>query len=138
MLTMRELIDKYMSPSTPKPIQKVFKRFCENELQLTPEEIKDKDLIFDNILKLHYTRDVKQVQTTLQDALEIYFRPNIPGSWNGMYDKFLMKTTPEALLNYWSRVFPKGFPVCDNKSGINSGYKLLADKFIELMPQLYS
>ena len=55
-----------------------------------------------------------------------------------MMDKFLMKTTPEALLPYWSRVFPKDFLTRDNQSGINPGYKSLADKFVQMMRDLYS
>ncbi len=116
----------------------LFREFCKNELQLTDEELKDKDLVMKELMKWHYTRkNVKQVQTTLQDALGIYYRPNIPGYWNGMEDKYKMKTTPEALLPYWSRVFPKDFLDRTNKSGINPGYKDLADDYIQMMQNLY-
>ena len=49
-----------------------------------------------------------------------------------------MKTTPEALLPFWSRVFPKGFLERTDKSGINPGYKDLADNFIKMMNELFS
>ena len=88
-------------------------------------------------MKWHYSRNVKQVQTTIQDALGIYWRPNIPGSWNGMQDKYLMKSTPEALLPFWSRVFPKDFLERDNVEGINPGYKKAANRFVQMMKILY-
>ena len=138
---LREFVDKLTDNTKlsrrDKTAQKKFAKFCQEELKLTPEEMQDKNAIYENLLKWHYTMDVKQVQTTLQDALGIYFRPNIPGGWNGMYDKFLMKTTPEALLPYWSRVFPKDFLSRDNQGGINPGYKKLADKFTQMMKELY-
>lgn len=138
MPPLREFVDKLMDGSLNKRAKKKFETFCKKELNLTEEEMNSKDAVYENLLKWHYTNDVKQVQTTLQDALGIYFRPNIPGFWNGMMDKFLMKTTPEALLPYWSRVFPKDFLTRDNQSGINPGYKSLADKFIQMMKELYS
>lgn len=117
----------------------LFREFCKKELNLSDVEMKDKDLVRKELMKWHYTRNnAKQVQTTLQDALGIYYRPNIPGFWNGMDDKYLMKTTPEALLPYWSRVFPKGFLDRNNKSGINPGYKDLADNYVNLMTELFS
>ena len=143
MPPLREYVDKLMDTNSKKlsrrdkKIQEQFKRFCAEELKLTPEEMNDKDAVFENLMKWHYTQDVKQVQTTLQDALGIYFRPNIPGFWNGMRDKFLMKTTPEALLPYWSRVFPKDFLSRDNQGGINPGYKIFADKFVQMMKDLF-
>lgn len=137
MPPLREFVDKLMGNSTNKNLQKKFTAFCRDELQLTPDEIGDKEAVFENLMKWHYIQNVKQVQTTLQDALGIYFRPNIPGFWNGMKDKFLMKTTPEALLPYWNRVFPKDFLERNNESGINPGYKKLADKFIDMMKSLY-
>ena len=138
MPPLREFVDKLMDGSLNKRAKKKFETFCKKELNLTEKEMNDKDAVYENLLKWHYTNDVKQVQTTLQDALGIYFRPNIPGFWNGMLDKFLMKTTPEALLPYWSRVFPKDFLTRDNQSGINPGYKKLADKFVQIMKDLYS
>lgn len=138
MPPLREFVDKLMDGSLNKRAKKKFETFCKKELNLTEGEINSKDAVYENLLKWHYTNDVKQVQTTLQDALGIYFRPNIPGFWNGMMDKFLMKTTPEALLPYWSRVFPKDFLTRDNQSGINPGYKSLADKFVQMMRDLYS
>ena len=115
----------------------MFENFCKNELMLTEEEMKNPNIIFENAMKWHYTKNVKQVQTTIQDALGLYWRPNIPGFWNGMEDKYLMKPTPEALLPFWSKVFPKDFLERENLSGINSGYKSLADKFIEMMQELF-
>lgn len=116
----------------------LFREFCKNELKLTKKEMQDHDLVMKELMKWHYTRkNVKQVQTTLQDALGIYYRPNIPGYWNGMEDKYLMKTTPEAMLSYWSRVMPKGFLDRNNKSGINPGYKEFADNFVKMMDELY-
>lgn len=138
MPPLREFVDKLIDGSLNKRAKKKFETFCKKELNLTEEEMNSKDAVYENLLKWHYTNDVKQVQTTLQDALGIYFRPNIPGFWNGMMDKFLMKTTPEALLPYWSRVFPKDFLTRDNQSGINPGYKSLADKFVQMMRDLYS
>lgn len=138
MPPLREFVDKLMDGNLNKRAKKKFETFCKKELNLTEEEMNSKDAVYENLLKWHYTNDVKQVQTTLQDALGIYFRPNIPGFWNGMMDKFLMKTTPEALLPYWSRVFPKDFLTRDNQSGINPGYKSLADKFVQMMRDLYS
>ena len=138
MPPLREFVDKLMDGNLNKRAKKKFETFCKKELNLTEEEMNNKDAVYENLLKWHYTNDVKQVQTTLQDALGIYFRPNIPGFWNGMMDKFLMKTTPEALLPYWSRVFPKDFLTRDNQSGINPGYKSLADKFVQMMRDLYS
>ena len=142
MPPLREFVDKLTAKNTKlsrreKNAQKKFAQFCKEELKLTPEEMQDKEAIYENLLKWHYTLDVMQVQTTLQDALGIYYRPNIPGFWNGMNDKFLMKTTPEALLPYWSKVFPKNFLSRDNQSGINPGYKKLSDKFVQIMKDLY-
>ncbi len=139
MPPLREFVDKLMGKGKDvnQKTQKKFLNFCKEELKLTEEELKDSNAVFENLLKWHYTNNVKQVQTTLQDALGIYFRPNIPGFWNGIKDKFLMKTTPEALLPYWSRVFPKNFLERNSESGINSGYKNLADKFVEIMQSLY-
>lgn len=137
---LREFVDKLMDTvknRTDKKAQAKFKVFCENELKLTPDEMNDKKAVFENLIKWHYMQNAAQVQTTLQDALGIYFRPNIPGFWNGMMDKFLMKTTPEALLSFWSRVFPKDFLERDNKSGINPGYKEAADKYTAIMKSLY-
>lgn len=140
MASLREYIDNLMGNGTKKvskKTQKSFEKFCKKELKLTNEEIKNSDIVFENTMKWFYTKNVKQVQTTLQDALGIYWRPNIPGSWNGMKDKFLLKPTPEALLPYWSKVFPKDFLVRDNQSGINSGYKVAADKFVDMINELY-
>lgn len=116
----------------------LFKKFCKKELQLTKDEMKNPDIIYENALKWHYTKNVKQVQTTLQDALGIYWRPNIPGNWNGSRDKFLQKATPEGLLPFWSKVFPKDFLTRDDESGINPGYKKQAQGFVDLMKNLYS
>ena len=120
-----------------KKASQLFQKFCKDELKLTEEEMKDNDAIYENTMKWFYTRDVKQVQTTLQDALAIYWRPNIPGFWHGMKDKFLQKPTKEALLPYWNKVFPKDFLNRSNPSGINPGYKDNADNFVNMMEQLY-
>ncbi len=141
--SLRQVLDDIINPPEKvkrgsAKIKKNFEEFCRTELQLTPEEIKNTDTIFENLIKWHYTRDVKQVQTTLQDALGIYFRPNIPGFWNGGEDKYLMKPTPEGMLSYWSSVFPKDFLVRENHSGINPGYKNFADKFVQIMQELFS
>ncbi|MBO8431234.1 4-alpha-glucanotransferase [Spirochaetes bacterium] len=132
------LLDNEPQEVNGKNSPALFREFCKNELHLTDDEIKDRDLVMKELMKWHYTQDnVKQVQTTLPDALGIYFRPNIPGYSNGMKDKYLMKTTPEALLPYWSRVFPKGFLDRTDKNGINPGYKDLADDYIKMMDNLY-
>ncbi len=116
----------------------LFRKFCKEELKLGDEELKDRQNIAREIMKWHYSQNVKQVQTTLQDALGIYFRPNIPGFWNGMADKYLMKSSKEALQGYWNFVFPKGFLERTNKSGINPGYKDRLDAFVKMMSDLFS
>ena len=134
-----ELLNKDKKTLTPsqRRSHKLFLEFCEKELKLTNDEIKNPDIVFENTMKWFYTRNVKQVQTTLQDALGIYYRPNIPGFWNGMYDKYLMKPTKEALLPYWSRVFPKDFLSREDKNGYTPGYKSLAEKFVNMINELY-
>lgn len=141
--TLRDFIDDLTDKSyTPNDLAKIntrriFQEFCKKELKLTPLEMESKDVIYEKIMEWHYSRPVKQVQTTLSDALGIYYRPNIPGFWNGMEDKFLMKTTKEALFPFWNRVFPKDFLTRENHQGINPGYKKEADNFIEMMNRLY-
>lgn len=115
----------------------IFKDFCKKELKLNDSEMKDNELVAKELMKWHYTQDVKQVQTTLQDVLGLYFRPNIPGSWHGMKDKWLKKATPEAMMHYWGNVFPKGFLHRENESGINPGYKKPADEFVKTMQDMY-
>lgn len=142
MASLKQYIDKLIGngvngEKVDKKTQERFKDFCKKELKLTPKEMKNPDKIFENAMKWHYTKNVKQVQTTLSDALGIYYRPNIPGHWNGMYDKYLMKPTSQGLLPYWSTVFPKDFLERDNIYGINPGYKKAADKFIEMMNKLF-
>ncbi|MBS5802688.1 MAG: 4-alpha-glucanotransferase [Brachyspira sp.] len=140
---LREYVDLLLD-NKPKNLNgdnspMLFRKFCQEELHLTNEELKDRDLVMKELMKWHYTRkNVKQVQTTLQDALGLYFRPNIPGFWNGMEDKYKMKTTAEALLPFWSRVFPKDFLSRTEKTGINPGYKDLADNFIKMMDDLFA
>ena len=141
--SLREFIDKLLGKSFDgknlnKMAREEFKEFCKNELKLNDEEIKNSKTVWENAMKWHYSQNVKQVQTTLQDALGIYWRPNIPGYWEGMMDKFLMLPSKEALTNYWSRVFPKDFLERDNISGINPGYKKAADNFVKMMEDLYS
>lgn len=141
--TLRQFVDELTDFDNPKlskaqkKTQKLFQNFLKKEFKMTSEEMKNRDLVFEKVMEWHYKQDVKQVQTTISDALGIYYRPNIPGYWNGMEDKFLMKTTQEALLPFWSRVFPKDFLNRENHSGINAGYKKEADKFVELMNKLY-
>ena len=141
--SLKECLDELIkntkgkSAKVNKKAGQLFERFCKEELKLTPEEMNNPDAIFENTIKWFYTRNVKQVQTTLQDALGLYFRPNIPGFWNGMPDKYLMKPTAEALLPFWSRIFPKDFLSRENNYGVNPGYKSLADKFINTMEKLY-
>ncbi len=142
MPSLRQYIDKFMGQGingekVNKRARERFEKFCASELNLNSEEMKDSKTVFDNAMKWHYTKNVKQVQTTIQDALGLYWRPNIPGFWNGMEDKYLLKPTPEALLPFWSHVFPKDFLERENVSGINPGYKSLANKFVELMQKLY-
>lgn len=139
---LKQFVDDLMDTTNPdltvgqQNTQKLFRHFCLNELNIDPKDINDKDKVFEKVMEWHYTSDVKQVQTTLSDALGIYYRPNIPGYWNGHQDKYLMKTTPEALLPFWSRVFPKDFLTRDDMSGITPGYKKAADKFVEMMQNL--
>ena len=142
MPSLKQYIDKLTGhgingEKVDKKTMKRFAEFCKKELKLTPKEIKNPDKIYENAMKWHYTKNVKQVQTTIQDALGIYYRPNIPGFWNGMHDKYLMKPTPEGLLPYWSTVFPKDFLERDNIYGINPGYKKAADKFVKMMNKLF-
>ena len=142
--SLKETLDSLMNVQNKKQTRaekkssKIFDRFCKEELKLTEDERKNTDDVYLNTMKWFYTRGVKQVQTTLQDALGIYWRPNIPGFWNGMQDKFLQKPTKEALLPYWSKVFPKDFLSRDNVSGINPGYKSFADRYTKMMEDLYS
>ena len=144
--TLKEYVDLLLDSDSKSGISlgrgknspALFRDFCKKELKLTKEEMKDHDLVMRELMKWHYTRNnIKQVQTTLQDALGIYYRPNIPGYWNGMEDKYKMKTTAEALLPYWSRVFPKDFLDRTDKSGINPGYKDLAQNYIQMMQELF-
>ncbi len=141
--SLKETIDDLMNienkrqTKSEKKSSEVFDRFCREELNLTAEEKNNIDDVYLNTMKWFYTRGVKQVQTTLQDALGIYWRPNIPGYWNGMEDKFMQKATPEALLPFWCKVFPKDFLSRDNVSGINPGYKDFADRYTHMMNDLY-
>ena len=142
MASLREFIDNLLGlddslGKVHRKNRRDFIKFCKKQLNLTKEEMKDPETVWYNTMKWHYSRNVKQVQTTIQDALAIYWRPNIPGSWNGMHDKFLQKPTQKALLDYWSKVFPKDFLTRDNESGINPGYKKAVDRFIKLMNELY-
>ncbi len=136
---LKEIVDNLMSISDTTYDQmnarRIFLGFRQTELGLESSQ-NNKDLIFDKVMEWHYKSGVKQVQTTISDALGIYYRPNIPGFWNGHQDKFLMKTTPEGLLPFWSRVFPRDFLTRDDMSGINPGYKQAADKFTKMMQDL--
>ena len=136
MPSLREFIDTLLTKSNKKTKAR-FIDFCKKQLKLTKKERENPEKIWLNAMKWHYTKNVKQVQTTIQDALGIYWRPNIPGFWNGMQDKFLQKATPEALLPFWSKVFPKDFLERDNILGINPGYKKAADNFVKMMQKLY-
>lgn len=141
---LKQFIDELMDVNNPnlapsqKNAQKIFRHFCLNNLKIDPKDINNKEVVYDKVMEWHYKTGVKQVQTTLSDALGIYYRPNIPGFWNGHHDRYLMKTTPEALLPFWSRVFPKDFLNRDDMGGINPGYKKAADKFVEMMQNLTS
>ena len=141
--SLKECLDELMNVKEKKMNRdqkrsnKLFERFCKEELELSQEEMKNSNTVFENTIKWFYTRNAKQVQTTLQDALGLYFRPNIPGFWNGMKDKYLMKPTAEALLPFWSRVFPKDFLTRESTNGVNPGYKSAADKFVKTMEELY-
>ena len=142
MASLRQYIDKLMGKGlngekANKKTREKFKEFCRVELKLSEDEMKDSDIVFKNAMKWHYTKNIKQVQTTLSDALGIYWRPNIPGFWNGMKDKYLMKPIPQALLSFWSTVFPKDFLERDNIYGVNPGYKKAADDFVSMMNELY-
>lgn len=141
LMPIKEYIDKLLDAPAKHFSQgdnspALFRKFCKEELKL--KTLKDRDLVARELMKWHYLQqNTKQVQTTLQDALGIYFRPNIPGSWNGMKDKYEMKNTPEALLPFWSRVFPKDFLNNSNKSGINPGYRDLAENYIKMMEEIF-
>lgn len=142
MPSLREYIDNLLGlddsiKKIDKKAQRRFKKFCKKELNLTKEEMKNSETVWLNTMKWHYSKNIKQVQTTLQDVLGIYWRPNIPGNWNGMYDKYLQKPTPKALLNYWSKVFPKDFLTRENVSGVNPGYSQLVERFAKLMSELF-
>ena len=142
MPSLREYIDNLMGISStrkfPPKIKKLFKEFCKKELKLNEEEMQKPEEVFKNAMKWFYTKNVKQVQTTLQDALGLYWRPNLPGYWNGHEDKYLMKPTPVGQLPIWSRVFPKDFLTRENHSGINSGYKSRAQEFLKTMQTLFA
>lgn len=139
---LRDYVDKLLDE---KPIQNkdgknspaLFREFCQKELKLSTEEIKNHDLVHKELMKWHYTRKAKQVQTTLQDSLGINYRPNIPGFWNGSRDKFLQKTSTEALLPFWSKVFPKGFLNRVQEDGFNPGYAKKAGEYIKTMQKLF-
>lgn len=139
---LKQFIDELMDVTNPnlsmsqKTAQKLFRGFLLKVLKIDPKDINNRDVVFDKVMEWHYKTGVKQVQTTISDALGIYYRPNIPGFWNGHQDKFLMRTTPEGLLPFWSRVFPKDFLSRDDMSGINPGYKKAADKFVQMMQNL--
>jgi len=90
-----------------------------------------------NLLEWMYKKPAKHMQTTISDALGIYFRPNVPDSWNGNNDRFLMKQTRDGQFNFWSNRFAKGFLDRDDKSGINAGYKERAQNFVNMMQKLF-
>lgn len=115
----------------------LFKQFCKDQLKLTDEQLKDPLTVAKKVMKWHYKQGAKHVQTTLGDALGIYFRPNIPGFWNDMKDKWEMKTIDKGLIPLWSRQFPKDFLSRENENGINPGYKKRADEFVSMMKELY-
>ena len=142
MPSLREYIDNLMGVSqtrkfSPK-IKKLFKEFCVKELKLNEEEMQNPEEVFKNAMKWYYTKNVQQVQTTLQDALGLYWRPNLPGYWNGHEDKYLMKPSPVGQLPIWSRVFPKDFLTRENHSGINAGYRNRAQAFVDTMQKLFA
>ncbi|OGI00268.1 MAG: hypothetical protein A2Y25_01405 [Candidatus Melainabacteria bacterium GWF2_37_15] len=104
------------------------------------------------LLEWMYKKPAKHMQTTISDALGIYFRPNIPGFWKETpKDKLIeeagvinmdkvtsqqekdtinwnMKPNTETF-GFWSSRFPKGF--------LNNEYKERADNFIKMMQDLF-
>ena len=101
--------------------------------------MKDSELVLHETLKWYYSQPVKQVSTTISDALGIYQRFNRPGHWLGSEDLYLRKTDAVSQFRPWSYVFDKGF--LDNKKhfGPNcyTGYKEKADSYIEMMQYMY-
>jgi hypothetical protein len=112
------------------------------EAGLPEKELKEKneDTYYkadQKLLEWMYKKPAKHIQTTISDALGIYFRPNLPGFWNGIKDKFFMKQGKEAEFNFWGTTFPKGFLDRDDESGITPGYKKRADTFVNNMKTLF-
>jgi hypothetical protein len=114
-----------------------FRAFCQAELGITPDKLWDHYYVSREVLKWLYSKPARHVQTTISDALGIYFRPNIPGGWNGSENKWNMKNTIDGLFNYWGKQFPKGFLTRDDKGGIFPGYKERADLYIAMMNDLF-
>ncbi|MFZ5986535.1 MAG: 4-alpha-glucanotransferase [Bacillota bacterium] len=114
-----------------------FRAFCRQQLNINDDQFWDYRKINLECLKWIYRQPARHAQTTVSDALGIYFRPNMPGGWNGSEDKWYMKNTIDGLFNYWGRQFPKGFLTRDDKGGMYPGYKQNADQYISLMQELY-
>lgn len=114
-----------------------FKNFCWHELGMTSDQIHDFHKVCLECLRWIYKKPARHAQTTISDALGIYFRPNIPGGFNGARDKWEMKPSIEGLFNYWGKQFPKGFLKREDQGGYNPGYKTRAKQYVALMQELY-
>jgi hypothetical protein len=114
-----------------------FRAFCQAELGITPDKLWDHYYVSREILKWLYRKPARHVHTTISDALGIYFRPNIPGGWNGAEDKWYMKNSVEGLFNYWGKQFPKSFLSRLDNSGINPGYKERTELYVAMMNDLF-
>lgn len=114
-----------------------FKAFCKEQLQLTDKDMHDYYKTNMACLRWIYKQPARHAQTTISDALGLYFRPNIPGGWNGSQNKWEMQNTVDGLFNYWGAQFPKGFLSRYDNNGINPGYKKRTEQYLELMNELF-
>ena len=142
--SLREYVDLLLTekPKTYKDgdnSPKLFREFCKKELKLNNKQMEDKENVAKKTLIWHYQQPVKRVDTTISDALGIYFRPNYPGHWLGEEDVYLKKPEPHALVRPWSNVFEKGFlnKPKTNPPGLKPGYKEKADEYIKTMQDLF-
>lgn len=116
-----------------------FRCFAKNQLKFVDSELNEvsENSIYNvtrKCLEWLYSRPARHVHTTISDALGLYFRPNIPGKWNGERSKFLMNPDEQQV---WNTRFSKGFLERDCESGINAGYKNKVDNFINFMQNLF-
>jgi hypothetical protein len=125
-----------------------FRAFLKGQFKMTDEAVNKTDekslyITTRKILMWMYTKPARHVQTTISDALGIYFRPHIPNNWNGMPAKWGMEPTPVGQFHYWSSRFHKGFLDRSAKNGehdfygISPGYKERANAFVKLMQGLF-